>query len=577
MASISANGSMGHHKFTLEVSQGTQSIPNNTTSVSYSFKLSPIQNSWNWSGWGSSISYSVTIDGTTYTGTIPNYDGYSTVTLTSGTQSVAHNADGTKSISYSFSVSDTASKTYTPGYASASGTLALSSIPRVSTHTVSPATVTMGDQVTINISRASTVFKHKLYYQFADSGWIEFASNVDTSYTWTVPIALANSIPYAMSGVVQIGCDTYYNGSFIGTEQASFTANVPNYTPTLRINSLTGNNLLEEEYVQGKSTVTADIAAGTSYGAGISSITSEVDGKTYTSAPFTTSVLSSGSKTVKVTVKDTRGKTHSMESAAFTVQPYAVPYITSISAERQSDGTTVVVSLKGGLSAVNNKNAKTFAVTLDGVTKELVTPGYSIEATTTFESVDTEKTFEVTAAITDSYTTVTRQTTLPTISVTMDFFNDGTGIALGKVAEKGNLFDVKWPVQFRGGVTLGENPLADYPIERGSSDGWTYTKWNSGDVECWTVFGITTAVTTGYGNGYYNGSTLSVNLPSGLLVTSQNPVININVQAHNAAIYGAAIAAFNQAESKISYYVTSFGSRASANVYIHIQVKGRWK
>jgi hypothetical protein len=151
MASISANGAKGHHKFTLEVTQESQDTAKNTSTVSFAFKLSPIQTSWDWSSWGSYISYTININGTTYTGTIPNYDGSSTVTLKSDTQTVSHNADGTKAISYSFSVTDKANKTYTCGAASANGTLTLTTIPRQATLLTAP-NFSDGDNPTITYS-----------------------------------------------------------------------------------------------------------------------------------------------------------------------------------------------------------------------------------------------------------------------------------------------------------------------------------------------------------------------------------------------------------------------------------------
>lgn len=130
MASIYANGSKGHHKFTLTVTETGTSTANNTSSISFSFVLSPVQSGWDWSGWGSKISYKVTINGTDYTGTIPSYNGSSTVTLKSGTQTVAHDANGKKTIYYSFSVTDGANQSYTCGNASKSGTLVLTDIAR---------------------------------------------------------------------------------------------------------------------------------------------------------------------------------------------------------------------------------------------------------------------------------------------------------------------------------------------------------------------------------------------------------------------------------------------------------------
>lgn len=130
MASITANGSKGHHKFTLDVTETSFNSDSNTSEVSYTFKISPIVNGYNWSSWGSAISYAIAIDGTNYTGTIPNYDGYSTVTLKSGTQTITHNEDGTKTINFSFSVSDTSGASYTSGTASASGSLVLTPLSR---------------------------------------------------------------------------------------------------------------------------------------------------------------------------------------------------------------------------------------------------------------------------------------------------------------------------------------------------------------------------------------------------------------------------------------------------------------
>lgn len=133
MASIYANGSKGHHKFTLTVTETGTSVSNNTSTISFNFKLSPIVSGYDWAQWTNpsrTVSYTVNVNGTNYTGTIPNYDGSSTVTLKSGTQTVAHNTDGTKTISYYFSVNDTTGATYTSGNANANGTLALTTLER---------------------------------------------------------------------------------------------------------------------------------------------------------------------------------------------------------------------------------------------------------------------------------------------------------------------------------------------------------------------------------------------------------------------------------------------------------------
>lgn len=463
MASITGNGSKGHHKFTLTVSEASYSITDNTSSVSFSFQILPINTSWNWELWGDKISYSITINGTNYSGTIPAYDGYSTVTLKSGSLTVAHNADGTKSISYSFSVTDNTGQTYTSGNASASGTLALTTIPRATTPTLSATSVTMGSSVTITMTPASSTFKHKIRYAFGSvkdsvaglSIGENFTATGTTTATLTPPTSLGSQIPNAMSGVCTISCFTYNSsGTHIGTKTVNLTLNVPAYDPFIDSIVLAGNNLLSSTYVEGKSTLAVDIVAWASYGASITAYSSVVDGKTYTGRTFTTSVLSSGTQNVKVTVTDSRGRTSTITNAGVTVYAYSNPYITTFTLARQTDGTTVIATLVGGVSSVNGKNAKTFAVTLNGVTKTITSSTNTVNGTATFTGVSTDQTFEAVAKITDSYTSVSKTAILPTVAVTMDFYKDGNGIALGKVAEEGDLFDVAWRIKNSSVVSL---------------------------------------------------------------------------------------------------------------------------
>ena len=124
---INANGSKGHHKFTLKVSEDSTS--DNSSFLSYIFTIAPIQNGYDWNTFGSRISYSITIGSNTYTGTIPAYNGSSTVTLKSGSNiEIPHDSDGTKTIDIGFAVTDSSSANYTCGNASASDTFKLTDL-----------------------------------------------------------------------------------------------------------------------------------------------------------------------------------------------------------------------------------------------------------------------------------------------------------------------------------------------------------------------------------------------------------------------------------------------------------------
>ena len=642
MASITGNGSKGHHKFILTVTESATSTENNTSTVKFTFQIAPIQTSWDWYDWNTTtINYTVNINGTKYTGTIPNYDGYSTVTLKSGTQSVAHNSDGTKSISYSFSVVDNTGQTYTSGNASASGTLTLTTIARATTPTLSATNVTANgsNSITVNVAPASSSFKHKVRYDFGNltgqssgmSVGSDFTAQGNVSVTFTPPTSLCSQIPSAKSGTMTIKLYTYTSsGTHIGTKSVTCTLTVPTYTPSISNVALTGNSLLSSTYVQGKSTLTVAITASSSYGATIKSYSATVDGKTYTNSSFTTSALSSGSKSVAVTVTDTRGYTASYTSSAFTVYAYSTPTITEFSLVRQSDGTSVVATVKGSVASVNSKNAKTITVTLNGVSKTITSSSYTINGTATFTGLSTDVTYTGTAKIQDSYTSVSRQATVPTVEVTMDFHHSGKGIAMGKVAEEENLLDVAWKTKLNktvsievsefeslmikrvgsgnaatirfandngklgyigmtnnadGGLMRWKNDSSanylvldtgntkDYIVEQGTSGVWRYRKWNSGFAECWgyqTISG--TNISTAWGSWY---ASPAIALPSFPFAFSGAPDVHVSWESDFSAI----IDGVGKRESTKAGQVYLYRpvSQTNVNGRFSIYAYGKWK
>lgn len=119
---ITGNGSKGHHKFTLTVTADFND-KNGSITITGIFQISAIQPGWNWSSQGTNISYTVKANGLTFAkGTIPDYDGSSTVTLVNK----SYNYDlHEEKIDLSFTVTDRDGLRYTCGSASASGTLIL--------------------------------------------------------------------------------------------------------------------------------------------------------------------------------------------------------------------------------------------------------------------------------------------------------------------------------------------------------------------------------------------------------------------------------------------------------------------
>ena len=137
---------------------------------------------------------------------------------------VTHNADGKKTINMSGTIYFGAG--VSPGTLTGSGSAALSTIPRATTPTLSPASQNAGSAITINLPRASSSFTHKLTYKFGSaSGTIATAAGA--SQNWTLPASLAAQIPNATSGIGAITCETYNGSTLIGTKTVNFTATVP--------------------------------------------------------------------------------------------------------------------------------------------------------------------------------------------------------------------------------------------------------------------------------------------------------------------------------------------------------------
>ena len=130
MAHISANGKNGHHVFNFHINETGTSTSNNTSTVAWSFNIQALQNGWDFYKIGSTIK--IVINGETVYNEYKQRDfgGSGYTVWAEGTTTVPHNSDGTKSIAFSFSYSQNSTSSYTPGNASASGSMTLTTIPR---------------------------------------------------------------------------------------------------------------------------------------------------------------------------------------------------------------------------------------------------------------------------------------------------------------------------------------------------------------------------------------------------------------------------------------------------------------
>lgn len=457
--SITTNEVEGR-SLTLSWTLSSQSVEKNTSTISWTLK-----GSGSASGYVMSGAFKAVINGVTVYNSEPRIELRNTTTVASGTATIAHNSDGTKSFSlsceagiYTYAVSATASGTHT-----------LTTIPRAST--ISATNVNMGSASTITITRASSSFTHTLTYSFGNATGTIATKTTSTSVSWTPTLTLANQIPNAVSGKCTITCKTYSGTTEVGSKTCTMTLTVPSSVkPT--ITSLTAARVdgtvptAWEIYVQSKSkaTLTINGAAG-AYGSTISSYSITGGGYSSTASSFTTGFLNtSGTITFTASVTDSRGRVSANATVTISVVAYSAPSFSKYISQRcnsagtaSDSGTYVKSTVNFSYASCSSKNTITTATYYRKTTETSWT-----NASKTFTSgtaftfgggnISAESSYEVKFKLTDAFTSIEVTDTLSTASVVMDFKSGGLGVAVGKVAETDQCFEVSdaWDVKVYG-------------------------------------------------------------------------------------------------------------------------------
>lgn len=454
---------------------GSQSAANNTSSVTVKVQLVSTGASYTINS-SASKSGSLTINGTKYTFSFSaSLSGNQTKTLFTKTVTIAHNADGNKTCAFAstIGIKVTLGGTYY-GDVSASGNGTFDTIPRATTPTLSASSVNMGSSITINMPRASSAFTHTLTYKFGNAtGTI--GSGLGTSKAWDVPLSFASQIPSGTSGTCTITCKTYNGNTLIGTKTVSFKANVPAaVVPTISTVSITetvsGLAVQFGAFVQGKSKVKIGIVAAGAYGSIIKAYKTTVDGKSYTGAAPVTGTLSSGTKSVTITVTDSRGRT-AKATKTLTVIAYAAPVIRGISAVRcladgteNYDGTHGKIGFGFNISPVSSQNTSKYTLEYKArASSEWIKlkegTGYTLSTTLiTAAALNVDSAYDVRLTVKDYFTTVTKTVEIPTAFTLLDFNASGRAMAFGKVSELANGIEFGLPVIFRNGYDVTGNP-----------------------------------------------------------------------------------------------------------------------
>ena len=464
MATATFSGQYGHN-MTLEVwsDWNRQDIGSNSSTVNVQARL---RSNGYASVWGVTAPVTVTVNGNSESSNATINIGTNSSLLFYGKDFVVpHNGDGTKTVGIKLSIGLNVG-----GYGSSmvAFDLPLPTIARASTGRVTATE--LGKTATINIDRKSSSFKHTLRYDWnGRTGTI--ASNVDTSYNWTLPLDFASAIPNATSSWGRVFIDTYNGGTKIGTKEATFNANIPaSIKPTLGSITLTDSNTTVKNllgtantFVQVMSNIqVAFNNANGSYGSTISSYRAEIVGKNQ-STNSNNGLLGimnfNGTVTIRASITDSRGRTSNTVDVQATVINYFTPQL-SFSARRSgSTSTTVTVTRNARIAPLTVGGSQKNRMTISFKYKEHSASSYTNDTgsasgtwTTMSELVNSSanlgasfsvlKSYDLIGVISDNFTSYEYKISLGTESYPLAIRPDRIGF--GKTPEQGGVVDSAW-------------------------------------------------------------------------------------------------------------------------------------
>ena len=306
----------------------------------------------------------------------PNVPAGTLVGVKSGTVTISHDADGSKTISASASFSGSNSGYYAPITGSCSGTVKLTTIPRASSISIDSPSIECGKTININGSSASKNFTHKIYatWNGKTSELTTISGTLTPTFSYTIPTAWEKDLPNSTSGIATFTLETFSGSTSVGSKSVNATIKVRSgVVPSVGTVSISDINSIcvgIGQHVQSQSRLKFSIATSGSQGSTVTSVSTKFEGQTYNDSSFTTgTVQGSGKLSYTITVTDSRGRTAS-KSGSVTVSAYSSPSLTNVTAKRanssyvvdEASGTYALLHFKVGFTSLSNKNVTSFYI-----------------------------------------------------------------------------------------------------------------------------------------------------------------------------------------------------------------------
>lgn len=391
---------------------------------------------------------------------------YNGTLIASGTATIDHDSEGKKTFSISFDGAIYESSKNVTG----SGSFDLPTIQRASSFgTIEGSTI--GNAISIAINRASSSYKHKVYYSFGSISKTLISTNVETSLTWTPDITLLGpEVPGKIKDTCTLYLETFNGSTKIGdTVTKVWTLSMPDSAvPTVSSITVEEANsdvslVISDMFLQSLSRLKITTAATGIYGSSISSCSVTFENVKYSgSSVETNAVKGNGDLTVSVTVTDSRGRT-STESVIVSVQAYTAPQLTSAVIRRNAQTTTTVncivsgsvTSIKSGSTEKNTCEvyilySKTKTYPDVSSSYKVTTSGISFsDAVKNYTGLSNTSSYYFKILVRDKFNETYQEFKISTAAVIIDFNKNGY-VGIGKYRENGVL-DIAGDVYADGG------------------------------------------------------------------------------------------------------------------------------
>lgn len=342
---------------------------------------------------------------------------------------------------------------------------------------------TLGTAQILTVTRYTDSFTHTITYVCGTASGTIADKSSNTSITWTPPLSLASQNTTGTVVKVEVTIQTYSGSTKIGSPSTTtVTMAIPaSVKPScaLGVSDYMGYANTYGAYVKGLSRFSIAVVPTESYGAEITSYKITANGTTYTDSEVVTDAIASTAyTTITATVTDSRGRTSSVVTKTVSILDYSPPVVSNMTAVRcdangteNDGGSCIKVTFSASVTPLNNKNHAEYVINwkksgavdyaggyaADDIYGDLSVSNYVyiIEDAAVASSYDVEVTVE------DNHIGKVRTVIVPTSFALMHFRADGTGMAIGKLSEKKDAFEVGLPIFDRFGTSVGAG-LAAY-------------------------------------------------------------------------------------------------------------------